>query len=223
MTAAAAVLWYLAAELTPLKLAGAVERYVLPCAPIWAALAAGLPARWRSPGASAGEATPTGDEGRVWGWGPESIGARHRLASVLAIALLVVPLGHSLLLAVAIADDTRVEAARWLAEHGPEPPYQVVYFGIPSYQLDAARLPGVTLTRLRTVDSQEQRAAIDGAAVLTFSGLDDRRFQDFPRKNAREIGQRNALRAEFPHAVVIQRPFYLKAAFHNPDIELRLR
>jgi len=170
---------------------------VLPCVPIWAAIASGWITRWRR-GAAA--------------------------AAAAAAVLLALPLTHSLLLAAGIADDTRREAAQWLAEHGPAPPYRIAYFGYLPYQLEAERLPGVTMTMLANAMSSEQkRAALDGAAVLTFSELDHRRYQDFPGVSGSQLDARERMRAEFPIEMVFRRPFWLKAGFHNPDIELRLR
>ncbi len=42
MVAAAAVVWYVVAEATPLKRGGDVERYVLPCAPLSGRAGGGL-------------------------------------------------------------------------------------------------------------------------------------------------------------------------------------
>jgi hypothetical protein len=213
MTAAAAVIWYAVAEATPLKRGGDVERYVLPCAPLLAALAAGWMTRWRRPdNRLAGDASNTAPE-----WS--------RLVTVAAsLGLLMVPLLHTLLLTAAIEDDTRRQAARWLARNGPAPPYQLAFVGDRDYHLDGALLEGVTMTRLRNQgDRQPDGATLEQFDVLAFSELDSRRFEDFPRQSRRQLAAFDRLRADFPVVVMFSKPFYLKGGFHNPDIELRLR
>jgi hypothetical protein len=203
MAAAAAVLWYAVAEATPLKRGGDVERYVVPCAPLYAALAAGWTTRWRRGSAAISRGPAT---------------------SAAAVALLAIPLLHSLLLAAAIADDTRLQAGRWLEQHGPTPPYELAYVGDREYQVDADGLGAVTMTRLRSRGANDRdRAALERSTVLAFSELDIRRFEDFPRKSRAQLAALDRAREGFPVAVYFRKPFYLKGGFHNPTIELRLR
>lgn len=208
-TAAAAILWYAVAELTPLKRGADVERYVLPCVPLWAAVAAGWVSQWRplpQPGTGLARDRP------------------RRVAAALAPALLLLPLAHSLALAVGIGKDTRRLAARWLAENGPSPPYQVAYLGPPAYQLEGALLERVTMKRVWIPFRHDQdRDQLERSAVLTVSELENRRHQAFPLRSGKQTAARDRMRADFPVAVVIRKPFYLKAGFHNPDIELRQR
>jgi hypothetical protein len=211
VVAAAAVVWYAVAEATPLKRGGDVERYVVPCAPLLAALAAGWMTRWRRPGRAGSGASVAA------GWGQITTIA-------IGLGLLLIPLLHTLFLTAGIADDTRRQAARWLEQHGPTPPYELAYLGDREYHLDGAALGGVTMTRLRGRGSTDRdRAAVDRSAVLVFSELDSRRFEDFPRKSRQQLAAYDRLRADFPVVVMFRKPYYLKGGFHNPDIELRLR
>jgi hypothetical protein len=208
-TAAAAVLWYAAAEATPLKRGGDVERYVMPCVPLFAALAAGWTTRWRRPEQVQAEAPAE---------------ARGLAAIVIGIALLSIPLAHSLLLTAGLADDTRTQAARWLEQHGPEPPYEIAFIGQREYHLDSPESSAITMTRLRSRGSSDRdRAAVERSTVLALSELETRRFEDFPRKSRRQLAALERLRAGFPVVVEFRKPFYEKGGFHNPDIELRFR
>ena len=205
------MVWYLVAEATPLKRGGDVERYVVPCAPLLAALAAGWTTRWRRSDRAGSSVAPTVQTGR--------------LAAIAAgLGLLLIPLVHTLLLTAGIEDDTRRQAARWLEQHGPKPPYELAYVGDREYHLDGTTLGDVTMTRLRGRGSNDRdRAALERSAVLALSELDSRRFEDFPRKSRRMLAAYEALRADFPVVMTFRKPFYLKGGFHNPDIELRLR
>ncbi len=128
------------------------------------------------------------------------------------------------MLTAGIEDDTRRQAARWLEQHGPKPPYELAYVGDREYHLDGTTLGDVTMTRLRGRGSSDRdRAALERSAVLALSELDSRRFEDFPRKSRRMLAAYEALRADFPVVMTFRKPFYLKGGFHNPDIELRLR
>jgi hypothetical protein len=200
MVAISAVLWYAIAEATPLKRGGDVERYVVPCAALFAVMAAS----WFADGAS--------------------LLTDARLRAAVAGALLIVPLAHSVLLAAAIDDDTRREAALWLRDNGPPAPYEIVFFGDDAYRIDARMLHDPQWIRLRPVPrAEDEAAALATAEVVTFSELEIARYEKFPKGSRRALAVRDRFRAAFPVLLQFRKPFYLKAGFHNPDIEIRLR
>ena len=120
MVAAAAVVWYVVAEATPLKRGGDIERYVLPCAPLLAALGGGVGRtrrrrdRSRSGSSVAPDLSERGDSQRFAG---RARPPPHPAACA------------RLLLTAGIEDDTRRQAARWLERRGPKPPYELAYVG----------------------------------------------------------------------------------------------
>jgi hypothetical protein len=203
-TAIAAVTWYVVAELTPLKRGGDAERYVLPCVPLWGIMAAGVIACWRPARAWRWRLSPA-----AWRWAP---------------LLLVFPLAHSVALSASIADDTRQQAARWLAANGPRPPYTIVTIGDITYHLDASLVPGATMTYITgSLKKPANKKAFDQAAVLTLSSLDTGRYENFSLHSKLPLRQLAELRAGFPVVKVFQAPFYAQYGFHNPRIEVRFR
>ena len=199
MVAISAVLWYAVAEATPLKRGGDVERYILPCSVLFVVMAAS------------------------WFGDGNSVFSSERVKAVAACMLLLVALAHSLLLTSAIDDDTRRMAALWLRDNGPPAPYEIVYFGDDAYRLDGGLLPDPHWIRMGYLPRPEDDAAIEGAEVVTFSELELGRYEKFPKHSQRQLAARERLRAAFPVLLQFRKPFYLKAGFHNPDIEVRLR
>jgi hypothetical protein len=198
--AISALLWYAIAEATPLKRGGDVERYIMPCAALFIVMAAS----WFADGSS--------------------LLSNARAKAAVACALVAVPLAHSLLLTSAIDDDTRREAALWLRDHGPPEPYQIVFFGDEAYRIDARMLDDPQWIRLRPVPlAEDEAAALADAEAVTFSELEIGRYEKFPKGSKRALAVRDRFRAAFPVSLQFRKPFYMKAGFHNPDIEIRLR
>ncbi len=188
---------YFSADMTTLKLAPDCERYILPCIPLLAALAAEL---------------ITGLRGRYWpalGW-------------IFAAALAL----HSAALTQAIQPDTRELAARWFygLTHGR--PGRLAYVsGPPCYQMTTAMFPDIRVMAFPLARKQMRidASAVAEADVLTISEFSTARFENYPRMNPAIRKDLKKLREEFPYAKIFRKPWYARMGFHNPTIEMRFR
>lgn len=61
------------------------------------------------------------------------------------------------------------------------------------------------------------------AQVLSLTEFYLSRYERFPRLSKYRIKRLRRLREAFPHGVRFGKPFYVKAGFHNPDIEIRFK
>jgi hypothetical protein len=204
-TVAAMIVWYIIIELTPLKRSADTERYVIPCIPLGAVLAAGVMGYWR-PARILRIVLPQ----KFWKFSP---------------LIILLPMVHSLALAHAAQFDTRKSATLWLVEHGPSGPYTIVYLGEPSFQLDPSYLrPEAEMERASTWrEKDEIKADFKQAPILAMSELDFKRYESFPLHSQLELKMYETARKTFPYVKYFRKRFYEKAGFNNPDIELRFR
>lgn len=192
------VMWYVIAELTPLKRGTGIERYALPCAPVLILLAAGL--------------TETLAE-RLHG--------RWRFAWVgVTTALLLLPLLHSAAVSNIIDRDTRRDARRWLNANVPS----AVRIGYPSdlYMPDWAYRSNLVLCHINQ-PVEEFRRSLQTVHCFAMSSFFNGRYENFPTLSGEELEKFRIAREEFPHAVIFRRPWYQRMYFHQPTIEIRFR
>ncbi|MCC6545707.1 phospholipid carrier-dependent glycosyltransferase [Candidatus Sumerlaeota bacterium] len=198
MIALCAALWYIVAELTPLKRGTGVERYALPAAALLIPLAA------------------LGIE-RL----SEHIRARRGVVlAALTTAVLVPPLALSVAVSDTIDKDTRREAQKWLAVNGPEK-LKIGY-------LTQLYMPDWNNRGDRVLCDIEKPmepflASLKGVNCFAMSSFYNNRYEKFPGLSADQIAHIQAVRDEFPYAKTFERPFYRSMYFHQPVIEVRFR
>lgn len=200
LTALAAAGWYLLTELTPLKRFPDAERYILPCVPLLAVLAAGWLGRLR----------------------------RFQTASICAAWALTIALAvHSAAIARQLKPDTREQAADWLFnERMRRRPRPVAYIKSSlNYQPSRELMPGVEWIGIPIVLSQlrfDTKPAAQ-ADILVLSHFSTDRYEDYPSLSGQTVDDLNQLRSEFPYVRIFKKPRYARAGYHNPVIEVRFR
>lgn len=197
LVALVALVWYFTADMTTLKRAPDVERYVIPCLPFLAALAAGLIMNLR------------------WRYWPA-------VAYVLVLILAI----HSAAITHSLKPDTRELAAKWLFELCNGKPGRIAFVNGPSiYTPDINLLPGATAINLPLVmqNLHYDIVPVSNADVLAISDYTTGRYENYPRMNPQPVRDLKKLRDEFPYAKIFRKPWYAHIGFHNPVIEIRFR
>lgn len=198
MIAICAALWYIVAELTPLKRGTGVERYALPAAALLIPLAAlgieRLAERIRGP--------------------------RAAVCGALSAALLAMPLTMSIMVSDTIDKDTRREAQKWLATHGPER-LKIGYLSqlyMPDWNTRGdRRLCDIKLPM------EQFLASLKNVNCFAMSSFYNDRYEDFPALSPDQIARIKAVRDEFPHSITFERSYFRTMYFHQPVIEIRFR
>lgn len=199
------VLWYVLAELTPRKRVADAERYILPAMALLTLAAAGLinylrPARFLR-----------------WPCSP-------RLWDVLGIVVLVWAFTRCILLGVSIDEDTRQWAARWLMAEGPERPYLMLCAHESDRRGVASILDEIKFGEFElSLDNDRERREFEQARALWLTSLGIDRYEKYRLRSKRHLRRLAKRRADFPHAIYFSRPWWSRAGFHNPDIEIRFR
>lgn len=191
-----ALAWYAMAELTTLKPNPDSERYIVPCIPPLAVLAAGV-----------------------------VMGARASYWRVLGWCFVAVMAVQSLALSHSIRDDTRKMAARWIRQIEPKPCAIACVGRIDAYRFDRQPLKGYRIAVV-TQEKPKLRIRLSGAdknEVLVISHFVTDRFERFRGHNRKIKRDLERLRAMFPYAVIFKKPWYARMGFHNPVIEVRFK
>lgn len=196
-----ALLWYGAIELSPIKRGVDVERYALPCLvpmsilAVWAgrmAIERWMPAWRRSP---------------IPGVAP-------------IVALVAIPLLHSIVLVAAVTPDTRQLASRWLTDNAPPSPIRL---GVLTPVYPGVRSPRASVVFLNISSPDQMKASSRNVDAISIESFFTDRYERFPHLSRTECGSLDWLREEFPHAVVFRKSSLLRAGFHNPVVEIRFR